>query len=69
MNTDKLKQHVDMLEKQAHENEEAANGLLKDEDSLKYFGKKWTVGKAEELHERARSARKLAAEIKSKISS
>jgi len=67
-NTDKLKQQADLLEKQAHENEEAANAFLKDEDSLKYLGKNWTETNAEELRESARSARKIAADIRSKIS-
>ena len=68
MNTDKLKQQADALEKQAQENEIAANDFLKDTDSIKYFGKDWTEAKAEELRGRARSARKLAADIRSKIS-
>jgi len=68
MNPDKLKQQADLLEKQTHENEEAVNAFLKDQDSLKYLGKNWTETNAEELRERARSARKIAADIRSKIS-
>ena len=63
-----LKYYAELLEKQPQENDSAANSFLRDEDSITNLGKVWTETKAEELRGRANSARKLAAEIRSKMS-
>ncbi len=69
MNNKRLKYYAETLEKQAQENEEAAEYFLHDEDPINHFGENWAKDKAEELRDRAHAARKLAAEMRAHISS
>ena len=68
MTNKRLKYYAETLEKQAQENEESAEFFLHDTDSVNHLGEDWAKDKAEELRDRARAARKLAAEMRAHIS-
>ena len=68
MNNKRLKYYAETFERQAQENEEAAEHFLHDADSMNHLNEDWVKDKAGELLARAQADRKLAAEMRSHIS-